>query len=182
LAELEGSKQVKQALKAEREAIERQRQSFHEAVMNLDTARDDPEKRPAALSEVRSLMGNLRSDIRKSPNENAPQTIPLRRTLLHILSQSIEMGQQAIRNKEYALAITYFDLAIEYARAAPLAHFEKARALALAGRDKDVLPALRKAVETGFADAGMIETAPEFSALKEQPDFRDIVQMARKER
>jgi hypothetical protein len=182
LAELEGTKQMKQALKAEREAVERQRQSFHQAVMSLDTARDDPEKRPAALSEVRSLMANLRSEIRKSPNENAPQTIPLRRTLLHILSQSIEMGEQAIRDKEYALAITYFDLAIDYARAAPLAHFEKARALALAGRDKDVLPALHKAVESGFSDAGMIETAPEFAPLKENPDFREVVQLAREKR
>ncbi|MCI0349988.1 MAG: hypothetical protein L0Z53_11245 [Acidobacteriales bacterium] len=179
LAELQARKDVKQAIKAEGEAIARQRQAFKRAFTAFETARDVPDRAPAALAEVRSQMGILRDEIRKQKDENAPRIIPLRRTLLHILSQAIEMGQQAIRDREYSLAITYFDIAIEYARAAPLAHFEKARALALSGRNKDVLPALRKAVETGLSDPTLIVNAAEFASLKGNSEFQQIVELAK---
>src|SRR5262249_26430342 len=93
LAELEDRKDVKQALKAERESIARQRKSFQEALAAYETARDTPEKGAAALAAVRSQAGTLRSEIRKSKDENSPEVIALRRTLSQILSQAIEMGQ-----------------------------------------------------------------------------------------
>jgi predicted ribosome quality control (RQC) complex YloA/Tae2 family protein len=182
LAELENRKDVKQALKNERDSIARQRRSFQEALVAFETARDTPEKGAAALAAVRSQVGTLRSEIRKNKDENSPQVIPLRRTLSQILSQAIEMGQQAIRDREYALAITYFDIAIDYARAAPLAYFEKARALALTGRNKDVLLLLRKAVETGLGDASLIANAAEFNSLKDDPEFRQVLELARQKR
>ena len=179
LAELETRKDVKQALKDEREAIALQRRNFEEALAAFQTARDTPDQAATALASVRSQAKTLRGEIRKGKDENSPQIIPLRRTLSHILSQAIEMGQQAIRDRDYALAITYFDLAIDYARAAPLAHFEKARALALSGHNKEVLPSLRKAVETGLGDPTLIVNAPEFASLKENPEFQQIVALAR---
>jgi dienelactone hydrolase len=182
LAEMEDRKDVKQALKDEREAIARQRRSFQEALAAFQIARDTPDQGPTALAAVRSQAARLRGEIRKSKDENSPQVIPLRRTLSQILSQAIEMGQQAIRDKEYALAITYLDIAIEYARAAPLAYFEKARALALTGRNKDVLPALHKAVETGLGDPTLITNAAEFASLKENPEFQQIVELAKQKR
>ena len=182
LAEFQSRKDVKEALKADRSAIERQRHDFQEAFTALELVRTEPEKVATALSNVGAQLATLRAEVRKNKDENAPQVMPVRRTLLQILSQAIEMGQQAIRDREYALAITYFDLVIQYARAAPLAHFEKARALALAGRNRDVLPALRKAVEAGFDEPAALESAPEFAALRDKPEFREIVEAARKKR
>ena len=182
LSDFETRKDVKQALKDEREAIARQRRNFQEALAAFQTARDTPDQAATALASVRSQAKTLRDEIHKGKDENSPQIIPLRRTLSHILSQAIEMGQQAIRDRDYALAITFFDLAIDYARAAPLAHFEKARALALSGHNKDVLPSLRKAVETGLGDPTLIVNAPEFASLKQNPEFQQIVELAKRKR
>ena len=182
LAEFQSRKDVKDALKADRSAIERQRHDFQDAFTSLALVRTEPENAATALAKTGAQLSILRAEVRKNKDENAPQVIPVRRTLLQILSQAIEMGQQAIRDREYALAITYFDLVIQYARAAPLAHFEKARALALAGRSKEVLPALRKAVEAGFDEPAALESAAEFAALRDKPEFREIVESARQKR
>lgn len=182
LAAFEQRKDVKSALKAEQASIERQRKTFEEAFIAFEGVRLNLERRPATLAQLRSLLTTLRSDVRKSKDENSPQVIPARRTLSQILGQAIEMGQQAIRDKDYALAITYLDLAIEFARAAPLAHYEKARALALAGRSKDVLPALKLAVDAGFNDPDAIESTPEFASFKENTEFRQILDFARQKR
>ena len=182
LSEFQSHKNVKEALKADRVAIERQRHDFQEAYTTLELVRTEPENAATALARVGGQLSVLRSQVRKNKDENTPQVIPVRRTLLQILSQAIEMGQQATRDREYALAITYFDFVIQYARAAPLAHFEKARALALAERNKDVLPELRKAVEAGFDEPAAIESAAEFAHLHNSPEFREIVQSARQKR
>ena len=179
LADFAQRTNVKEALKAERDAIERQRLTFQKAATDLQIVHDDAEKRDEALTRVQLLASELRKQVRKSKDENAADIVPIRRTLLQILSQSIEMGQQAIRDKQCPLAITYFDFAIEYARAAPLAHFEKARALALAGRQKEALAALNRAVEAGFDDARQIETTAEFAAFKQKPEFQAIIDAAR---
>jgi dienelactone hydrolase len=182
LAAFEQRRDVKSALKAEQAAIERQRKTFEEAFIALEGVRLNLERRPTTLAQLRSLLTALRSDVRKSKDENSPQVVPVRRTLSQILGHAIEMAQQAIRDKDYVLAITYLDLVIEFARAAPLAHYEKARALALAGRSKDVLPALRLAVDAGFNDPDAIGSTPEFASFKENAEFRQILDLARQER
>ena len=63
------------------------------------------------------------------------------------MAQGIELGQRKEREQDYGSALVFFDLVIELARSAPFAHFERAKTLALMGRNKDVLPELRKAME-----------------------------------
>jgi hypothetical protein len=44
------------------------------------------------------------------------------------------------------------------------------------GRDKEVLPELRKAVEKGI-DASAVREAPEFAAFRDKPEFQEILRI-----
>jgi hypothetical protein len=113
---------------------------------------------------------------RDQGKENDPEILPLRRALFQVLAQSTELGQLSFRRKDYGTALIFFDLVIELARSAPLAHLERARTLALMGRDKEVLPELRKAVEKGI-DASAVREAPEFAAFRDKPEFQEILRI-----
>jgi tetratricopeptide (TPR) repeat protein len=54
-------------------------------------------------------------------------------------------------------------------------HFEMARVYAKAGKNELALQYLRKSLEEGFNDKEKINKEPEFSALRETPEFKDLM-------
>ena len=54
-------------------------------------------------------------------------------------------------------------------------HFEMARVYAKAGKNDIALQYLRRSLEEGFSDKAKIEKDPEFAALKETPEFKDLM-------
>jgi tetratricopeptide (TPR) repeat protein len=54
-------------------------------------------------------------------------------------------------------------------------HFEMARIYAKAGKNELALQFLRKSLEEGFADREKINKEPEFSAIRETTEFKDLM-------
>jgi tetratricopeptide (TPR) repeat protein len=54
-------------------------------------------------------------------------------------------------------------------------HFEMARIYAKAGKNELALQYLRKSLEEGFTDKEKIGKEPEFAALRETPEFKDLM-------
>src|SRR3954469_25393238 len=89
--------------------------------------------------------------------------------------QAIETGQEAERDKDYSLALTNFDLVIAYARSAPLAHFERAKVLAMTGKKQDAIAAVKAAIDGGFADRKLLLATPELASLQPLPEFQALL-------
>jgi tetratricopeptide (TPR) repeat protein len=178
-ADLENNKAVKQGEKREKEEIRNQQVLAHEGYRDLQLISDEPSERAEALSRFRNTFGEMKKKVvaaREKGQDNSPEIVQIRRTLSQVLAQGIELGERAQRDKDYSTALVFYDLVIELARSAPLAHFERARTLALLGRNKDVLPELRKAMEKGF-DASAVRDAPEFATFRSQPEFQEILRI-----
>jgi tetratricopeptide (TPR) repeat protein len=178
-AELANDKAVKEGEKRKKADIRKQQLLAHDAYRELQIISDEPSERAEPLARFRNQFGEMKKTVvaaREQGRENDPDILPLRRTLYQVLAQCTELGQLAYRRKDYSTALTFFDLVIELARAAPLAHLERARTLAQMGRTKEVLPELRKAMEKGM-DASAIREAPEFAGFRAQPEFQQILQI-----
>jgi dienelactone hydrolase len=172
-------KAVKDGPKRERFAADAQARQTYDAYRDLNQIRDEPSDRTDPLLRIKQTFGSMRDRVvaaREKKKENDPEILILRRTLSQVLAQSIEMGQQATRDKDFTTAIIFYDLVVDLARFPGFAHFEKARTLSLMGRKKDVLPELKKAVETGM-DPKDLASVAEFAEFRENPEFKTIQQM-----
>jgi hypothetical protein len=172
-------KAVKDGPKREQESFAKQAALAHEGYRDLNLILDNPAESTEPRMRLRQNFGSMRDrllDARKKGKENDPEILVVRRTLSQVLAQAIEMGQQATRDKDYSSALLLYDLVVDLARYPGWAHYHKALTYSLMGRKKDVLPELKKAVETGMDPKGFGDIA-EFAEFRENPEFKKIQQM-----
>ena len=72
--------------------------------------------------------------------------------------------------------ITKLKLAVEIRPNAPKVRYDLAVAYALSGRKRKALNALQEAVRSGFADVTKIMEDTDLASLREEKDFRKIIE------
>jgi len=176
-AELGKRKEVKEGATRERLDFDQHQRLAHASYKALDQIREEPTERMAAVNLLRAEWGGWKKKILAVPEEKrrTPELLLYRRVFSQVLAQAIELGQRAEREKDYPLALTYFDLVIEYARAAPLAQFEKAKIFAQTGKKQDALALLEAATKGGFSDRQLLENTHELDVLRDEPRFQALL-------
>jgi predicted esterase len=172
LAELTKNKAVKSAEKEEASALEQQAQmtatlsSQMQAIGTSDRYQVD----------VVDLKGNI-SDLKKRAadfqSSNDLKALVLSRALGQLVIEAYESGQRNLDEKNYRVALVYFDLAAAGSANPAWAHYQRARAYAMLADRKDLLAELKLSLAGGFHEASALEAA-EFQAFQELAEFQAL--------
>jgi hypothetical protein len=173
VAQLSKSAELRKEEQAESELFQRQLREAGEIRLLWMKAPDPDESRtPRHEANIRL------SDWRKTKESTADsrERRLARRILSHLLVESVEAAQANLRERrDYALAISNFQLARAIEPQNSNLAYELARVYALNRDKKMAIQVLEEAVGLGFKDAARIKSDEAFSALSEQPRFQKLL-------
>jgi dienelactone hydrolase len=167
---LENSKTVKDLVRLERRQSDEQRRMAEPIYEQLDALKD-PERRTSAMLELRKLFEELKV---KAKNEKDPHAIVAKRVRTQEFIHAYENGMEMIVAKDYANALTLYDVIIANAASAPGAHLQKSKIYVLMGDRTKALSEAKLAVKDGVTDPDAF-SEPEFAALKSDPEFQALL-------
>jgi len=183
LAQLQGSKDVKEALKRETKrenriaALESEYLSaFYELMEAFRTADGGPAEILQMVQQLQ-LPGRREQAAAKKETE---ESIAAERFVRGVLVQTYEQARDALAAKDFRSAKFNLQIAAECAPDSPYIHYNLARAYALNKEDRNALAALRKAVEKGYADLDALEKNEEFAGLRQTPGYQGLVRRLKK--
>jgi dienelactone hydrolase len=174
---LERDPRLQQQRDAERKGIEEEKRillAFDRAftrMLNLPAER--MEARAAVESEVESLRRR-----RDREKENAAASPVVERSFTQVSARLYEAGDHARHEKDFPLAVLEFELWAKLIPTQPFPHYHLARTYSAAGKKKDALKALRKAVELGFNRPDAL-AHDDFASLQSDPEFQKLLAAAK---
>ncbi|MBI5770501.1 MAG: hypothetical protein HZA93_22175 [Verrucomicrobia bacterium] len=163
IAARSGSREVKTALKAERELLQREDDlvgSLQERAFEGD------------IAYVRREGAKLRAQADAATD--TPERRLARRAIGALAAGGREGQRQLLAAREYEAAIARLELSAAVRPDRPQTHFDLARAYALNGDRKAALVALERALQLGFNDAARLATDPAFEKLRKDPKFQAL--------
>jgi len=126
--------------------------------------------------DVADLKGDI-SDLKKRAadfrSSNDLKALVLRRALGQLVIEAYESAQRNLDEKNYRVALVYFDLAAAGSANPAWAHYQRARAYAMLADRKDLLAELKLSLAGGFHEASALEAA-EFQAFQELAEFQAL--------
>ena len=197
-ASLKDSKEVKQALKQEKEQVDKQLskekelRSFKATIMSVSPGNDgEPgseaqrgdagvgrtlataEDRDLARADLKKAIAALR---KKGAEETASSDrVVARRVLQGFYVECYEIAESLIRARSYPLAAAHLEIAAEIRPDRSGIQYRLACAYSLTRQKSKALEALKKAVEKGFADLHALESNPELEGIRADPAFRQVL-------
>jgi dienelactone hydrolase len=179
-AQLKETKEVRKALDAERAQINKQQRLAGELVA-LAGMRQDAEQGVVAAINFRKAVADLRADARKSVDTSERRIA--RRALNQVFAQFYEGATNLLQRREnYARAVSSLALAAEIASDNPRVRYELACAYALKRDKRKALDTLRKAIELGFKDRADVASNEALDSLRQEAEFRELVESITQER
>jgi tetratricopeptide (TPR) repeat protein len=190
-ADLRNSKQVKEALRQEKDQIDKQEARVRELEALKRTAlgrsRVDPtessrdagvsravessEDRAAALTDLKKAIAGLR----KKADESSPDQLVWRRVLQGFLVECYETAESLRQSGNYALALGNLQIAAEVRPESRGIFYNLACVYSRLSEKGKALAALKRAVDNGYSDLHSLETDPDLDAIRAEPEFRRIV-------
>jgi len=169
LAELQRNKHLKAAQKQEMAEIEQQEriEATPSAQMQKLSSGDLD---VAGFTELRSSI----ADLKKQSQGTGHESLVTRRAVIGLVVQSFESGQDSMEQKNYNVALHFFELAAAGSENPSGAHYQRARIYALISDKKNMLAELRRCLAAGVHDASALNSA-EFRAYQDQPGFRALL-------
>jgi dienelactone hydrolase len=183
LDQLQGSKELKEALKreAKREnriaALEAEYLSAYYELTNAFRTADGSPAEIHQMVQQLQLPGRREQAAAKKETE---ESIAAERFVRGVLVQTYEQARDALAAKDFRRAKLNLQIAAECAPDSAYIHYTLARAYALNRENKNALAALRQAVEKGYADLDAMEKNQEFDGLRQMPGYRDLVRQLTK--
>ena len=191
-SKLQSNPDVKNAIREEQRQITRQREIEARirrllAASQRVTLKDDSENaadnsRPVDNSSGEAApetqLNGLFSDLRKQsakPDDGGDRRIA-RRVLEGTRINLFEQGKSELQKKHFDAAVRLFLLATEVNPDRPGTFFYLASALAAKGDKKKSLRALRNAVDRGFSDADAIIENSLFDSIRDEVEYREIIE------
>jgi len=191
LADLKDSKEVKQALKQEKDQIdkqetkERELQALKRAALgragpgsadsppdsSVNRAAESSEDRAAALADLKRMIASLR----KKAEESSPDQIVWRRVLQGFLVECFETASGLQMARNYALAAANLQIAAEVRPESRGIFYNLACDYSRLKDKTRAIAALKKAVENGYADLHSLETDPDLEPIRGEPEFQRIL-------
>jgi dienelactone hydrolase len=170
---LKQSSALKSARKAERDAINDQFSLESEISPKLRTYAEGSEPDPAALQrEIQQAMGRLQEQALHAKNES--KRLVFKRALEDMWAEGIENGQQELAARHFDKAESCFQL-MSLVRDQPWPFLLLAQTHVAQGRNKDALRDLQQSVHHGLKDPSILESNPDFQALKNEPEFQKLI-------
>jgi tetratricopeptide (TPR) repeat protein len=201
-AELKNSKEVRQAIRQEKDQVAEQKRRFAQIFTlrarlgNSWAASPDPyvsggienrqsdtgggaaEARRLLVVELRRALGDLKS--KSESKENTPERALARRIFNQYSAYSFELMRGLFQAKKYEAAANNLEIEAEITPDNPRPLFHLARAHALNGNRKKALDALKKAAEKGFNNVDELISNDAFASLRDDPVFQKAVEEVRK--
>ncbi len=170
--ELQKSKDVAKAFRQEKQIIETQER----LVAEISGALDDVvagKNRPFRTQDLSRRFAGLREQVAQTRNE--VDRLPAARVLSLFWVRLSEDASLDIQNKKYGNAAFRLEMMGQIRPDNPRIFYRLSRIHAVAGNKKDALRALRNAIAKGFKDSADLETNPDFSTIRTDPAFLDIL-------
>ena len=170
-------KEVKQAIKQETEMEKEQVRRTNE-LFALRNSLKDSESSVIALADLKRNIASLRKKIEEK--EISAERIVARRVLNQLLVSLFEIANELTIRKQYDQAAQNLSIVVLIMPDNPRAHYNLACAYAL-NKDKNrAIEALKKSVEKGFNDRAALESDKELDSLREDADYKRIVEDLKK--
>jgi len=175
--QLKLSKEVKEGFKQEK-TEEQLQQGYSRNFFAIRQRLREDDSRDVVMSELRAFLATLR----KKAEAAAPGTerSVARRTLAEFWVSLMEESTQHRYNKKYVELTTALTLAAEIRPQNAQLFFNLARAQALAGRKKEAVESLRKAIEKGFANVEEIKNNPDLETVRAEKAYKQLIEMPSK--
>jgi dienelactone hydrolase len=173
---LRENKIVRQALKDEKDEIEKQNALVNQLIsQGAKIVQADSSERPTMMQDLRSLAASVRK--RAQAEENTSDRRVARRSIRSAFAFYYETATlNFLPNKKFDLAILYMEIATELTPKNVFMFVELARVYAVAKQKKKAFQALQKAVEKGFNDLKVLEENKDFDTLRGESDWQKLVE------
>ena len=175
LAALGASKEVKAALRDEAEQLGRQQRLVAQLFELAERRRGEFEERTQAAADFRATVESLRAKA-KAEADSGERRVARRVLSLvtaHFYEAAAELRRRRGRAPEVVAAL---EVASEVAPDSPRLFYELAVAHALNSDRKRALAALRKAFDLGFKDAAALEGEPALEPLRDDAEYKRLVE------
>jgi len=172
MAELVKNKAVKAAEKDEASALEQQAQMTASLSSQMQ-AIGAGDRYQVNVADLKGNISDLKKRAAQSRNSNDPKTLVLRRALGQLVVEAYESGQHNLDEKNYRVALVYFDLAAAGSAKPAWAYYQRARAYAMLADRKNTLAELKLSLANGFHETSALE-ASEFQAFQELAEFKAL--------
>jgi hypothetical protein len=170
ISELHKSKDFKKAQK--REAAELDEQERLEATPSTQMQKlPSGELDATAFSELRNNI----ADLKRQAAGRDRASLVTRRALSGLVVQAYEAGQASLDQKNYSVALQYFDLAATGSTNPASAYYQSARVYAIKSDKKSMLSELKKCLAAGVHNASALDL-DEFQPYRDQPEFKAVLE------
>lgn len=174
LRQLAASKEVKQTLKQERDEETQQAKRADELQAHVPPAEGYPADILAqTLADFRSDAARLRRQAEDATDTSARRVA--RRVLNGAFVQFYEQAAALRQQKKYTTMAAQLELAVALKPDSARALAELAAAYALAGQKRPALQTLRRAADKGFTDAALLEQSADFTTLRQEAEFKQLI-------
>jgi poly(3-hydroxybutyrate) depolymerase len=183
ISQLEGSKELKKALKRENQRQERIQAMVDAAYGEFNQALGPLQEHGGDLWQIREALHGLRLPNRlklAKEQQDKDEGIAAERFVRAVLVHAYEEAVEALARKDYAKARLNWMIASECAPESGQIHYMLARAHALNKANKDALAELRTAIEKGFTNREELEKNPDFDGLQQTPEFAKLLDQIKK--
>lgn len=165
--ELAGSREVRDALKAERSADAKE-QSLVEQLLS------------AAYEGAPSMVEKTIVDLQaKAKGADAAERAMATRVIQAVASNCSEAARDAQRENDHERAASLLEMAVRLRPERTRVYLDLARARALLGDGKATLAALERAALAGFKDAPAVEREKAFDRWRSDPAFKAVLEKLR---
>jgi predicted esterase len=170
---LKSTKEVQASLNQWKQADRLQEQRMREFMAVLQ-AMNTEEERTLALGTAKRLAGRLRKQAAET--QQTTDRIVARRLLGQFSVSASEQANEALFRKDYGRAAAYLTVAAEIRPENPQIWLRLAAAQAQGGSKRPALDALKQAVAHGFTDAARLEQAAEYATLRQEMEFKALIE------
>jgi dienelactone hydrolase len=176
-SELKDSKEVKLALKQEQEQDKKQAARFKE-LFTLKNSLKDADERALAMADLKRGIESLRK--KSEEKEPGADRTVARRVLNQFFVFLSEEAMALIQRKSYTEAAQNLVIATEVVPDSPRLFFNLARVYSLNNEKSRAIEALKKAVEKGFKDQAALEGEKDLDSLRNEAEYKRILEEIKK--
>lgn len=171
-ASLANDKRVREGERDERRELTEEESILREFNAAFDLFLTQPAERSVARAAVEAQVTQLkrrRESARKDWRGRVTE-----RAFSQVTARLFEAGEGRRREKEFALAVSLYELLSAAAPDNPGPYFQIAKTFAQAGKKKEAIRALQEAVKRGFNRTDLLEQQ-EFDDLRSEAQFQTVV-------
>jgi dienelactone hydrolase len=179
VAALKDAKEVRQALKLEKDQEAEQRTRSAElyrlrARLGMPSTPGENDERTIALGDLKRAVADLkkRSEMKESTSDRALA----RRLLNEFMVSSFESSMALLDGKDYDRAVSSLTVDAEIMPDNWRVHYRLACAYSLKGDKKKAIEALKKSVQKGLSNAADIENNNSLDPIKEETAYKKILE------